>query len=366
ERDGLLNRTIEFLPDDESLKERRSHGRGLTRPELSVLLAYSKISLKDAMLKSQVPDDPYFERDLLANFPPLLVKKFGEVLVHHQLKREIVATMLTNAVVNRMGVSFSHRLAEDHGQPRAQIIKAYAAAHQIYDADRYWTAIESLDNKVKASLQYALYERAIGLLKHVTGWIVNSDMAQAPIGAIVARFAAAIPAGEKLLPDALPASYRADWDKAVDSMVREGVPQELAVMLANTKVLGSGPDVVELAEAAKAPLTETAQVYFEIGDRFSVLWLLSAIIGLSVQSKWQALARANLRDDVYRLQRRLASQALRAPGKTAQAKVEAWMAANEEVVSFARRRLNELQTGGAADFMSLAVAVRALRDLRTL
>jgi glutamate dehydrogenase len=366
ERDGLLNRQVEFLPDDESMKERRAQGRGLTRPELAVLLAYSKISMKQAMLDSQVPDDPFFERDLLANFPPKLVKGFREALVRHPLRREIIATMLTNAVVNRMGISFAHRMAADHGVQRAEIIKAYAAAHQIYGGDRYWQAIEALDNQVPAKLQYKLFERACGLLKHATGWIVNSRMVQQPIGDIVGRYGEAVAAVEKLLPASLPAAYAEDWQRSVDGMLADGVPEAVARLLANTKVLGSALDLVELAEGAKVPLAEAAAVYFAVGERFRILWLLGAVVGLPVQGKWQALARTNLRDDTYRIQRLLSERILRHKGKSSDERVTAWMAANEPRVKFAIERVQELHAEGSKDFMALAVAARELRKLRTL
>ena len=366
ERDGLLNRALEYLPDDETLKERRTQARGLTRPELSVLLAYSKISMKDAMLMSEVPDDPFFERDLLANFPAELVRRYADSLRRHQLRREIIATMLTNAVVNRMGISFSHRLADDHGAPRAEIIKAYAAAHQIYNGDRYWRALEALDNIVPAKLQYKLFERACGLLKHATGWIVNSRAVQKSIGDIVARYETAAAQCEALLPEALPPLYREDWRKSVEAMKADGVPEDVARLLANTKVLGSALDIIEIAAGAKVPLAEAASVYFGVGERFRILWLLSAVVSLPVKSKWQALARTNLRDDTYRIQRMLSERILLHKGKNAEERIAAWVTANDKRAKFSLDRVQELQTSGTADFMGLAVAARELRKLRAL
>jgi glutamate dehydrogenase len=366
ERDGLLNRQIEFLPDDEAIKERRSHGRGLTRPELSVLLAYSKISLEEAMVKSEVPDDPFFERDLLANFPQALVQRYRDALTHHQLRREIIATMLTNAVVNRMGVSFSHRMAEDHGVPRAEIIKAYAAAHQIFGGDRYWREIESLDNQIPAKLQYRLFERAGGLLKHATGWLVNSHAVKQPIDATVQHFSAAVARLEKLLPAVLPPSYREEWERAVAATTQEGASEELAAMLANTKVLGAALDIIELSEDAKVPMEEAAAVYFHTGERFRMPWIYSAIVALQVSSQWQALARTNLRDDAYRLHHLLAARILRHTGADPEARINAWVAEHEQKVQFVLGRLQELRSGNAADFPALVVAVRDLRKLRTL
>jgi glutamate dehydrogenase len=286
--------------------------------------------------------------------------------VHHRLRREIVATMLSNAVVNRMGIAFAHRFAEDQGLPRADVIKAYAMAHEIFDADRYWTAIQALDNQISAALQFRLFGRAIGLVKHATTWLINAKHTQRPIGDAIARLKAPIAEVEALLPNLLPPTYRADWDKAVGSMEKDGAPAKLARQLANTMVIGSAPDVVELARETNVPLAEAAGVYFGIGDRLRMLWLLSSIIGLQVQGTWQALARSNLRDDAYRLHRLLAARVLQHPGKTAEERIENWTKANEARVKFGIQRLQELHTTSPVDFLVLAVGVRELRKLSQL
>jgi glutamate dehydrogenase len=366
ERDGLITRAVEYLPDDEAMTERRTRGKGLTRPELASLVSWSKISLFDAMLKSEVADDPFFERDLLAYFPAELVKKHREALVNHRLRREIVATVLSNAVVNRMGIVFAHRFAEDHGIPRADVVKAYAMAHEAFDADRYWSAIQALDNQTPAALQFKLLGRAIGLVKHATTWLINAKYTQQPIGEAIGRFRKPIAEIEALLPDVLPPSYRAAWDKAVESMEKDGAPPKLARQLANTMVIGSAPDIVDLSLEAKVPLAETAGVYFGIGDRLRVLWLLSSVIGLNVQGNWQALARSNLRDDTYRLHRLIASRVLLVPGKTAEERIEGWIKTHEARLKFGVQRLQELQVTTPVEFGVLAVGVRELRKLSQL
>jgi glutamate dehydrogenase len=366
ERDGLLSRQVEYLPDDEAMTERRTRGKGLTRPELAVLVSYAKISLFDAVLKSDVPDDPFFERDLLGYFPPALVKQHHEALVHHRLRREIVATVLSNAVVNRMGVAFVHRFAEDHGVPRADVVKAYATAHEAFDADRYWHAIQALDNQVPAALQFRLFGRAIGLVRHATTWLINAKYTQRPVADAIERLKKPIAEVEALLPGLLPPTYRADWDKAVAAMEKDGTPPKLARQLANTMVIGSAPDIVELALETKVPLAEAAGVYFGVGDRLRMLWLLSSIIGLQVQGMWQSLARSNLRDDAYRLHRLLASRILQHPGKTAEERIENWSQAHEARVKFGIQRLQELHSTTPVDFLVLAVGVRELRKLAQL
>jgi glutamate dehydrogenase len=256
--------------------------------------------------------------------------------------------------------------AADHDLPVADVIKAYAMAHEIFDADRYWQSIQSLDGQAPAALQFKLFGRAIGLVKHATTWLINSKHTQRPIGEAIARYKKSIGEAESLLPDVLPLSYRGAWDRAVEGMEKDGTPQRLAHQLANTMVIGSAPDIVDLSLEAKVPLADAAAVYFGIGDRLRVLWLLSSIIALHVQGGWQALARSNLRDDTYRLHRLLAGRILAQPGKTADERLQHWLKQHEERLKFAAQRLQELHVSTPVDFGVLAVGVRELRKLSQL
>ncbi len=367
ERDGLLNRALEALPDEETLKERRSEGRGLTRPELAVLVAYSKISLFDATLRSDMPDDPFFERDLLANFPRLLVERYRDALTHHRLKREIIGTILSNAVVNRMGVSFAHAMAADHGVESAMVLKAYAAVHEIFNGDDYWQRIEALDNRVPTAVQYRLMQRVSGLLRHATTVLVRSRLVErAGVGELVQRYREAEAELDRSLPEPLSPAYREEWDKAVAAEVADGIDEPLARSLANARVLGSALDIADLASEAGVSLGEAATVYFQVGERLRMPWLHLSIVALKAANHWQLLARNNLRDDTYQLHRKLAGQILRQSGDSVDARIDAWIAAHERPIRFALNRLVELQASGGADFQSLAVAVRELRKLGSL
>jgi glutamate dehydrogenase len=363
ERDGLLNRAIEYLPDEDQIKERRSRGLGLMRPELAVLVAYSKISLKEAILKSAVPDDAFFVRDLLANFPPALLAQFREALANHQLKREIIATILSNALVNRMGAGFAQLWADDHGLSRAEVVKAYATAHEIFHGDGYWRAIDALDNQVPAAIQVRLMNHAIGLLKHATGWFAGSRWAALPVSDAVQRFGNAVGEVEALLPGALPPVYREEWDRITAGLQGEGVPDALAARLSSARALGGALDIAELAEDANLPLTESAATYFQLGERLRLPWLIGAINDLPAAGKWQSLSRVNLRDDAWRLHRQLAAQVLAASGVDAATRVDAWMKTRERRVRVALDRLAELQAAGTRDYAGLAVAVRELAGL---
>jgi len=367
ERDGLLDRAIEGLPDDETFAERRKQGHGLTRPEIAVLVAYAKISLLDAATASEMPDDPFFERDLLAYFPPGLVEREREALLAHGLRREIIATILSNAVVNRMGIAFAHQLADDHGVPRAQVLTAYAAVHEIFEGDRYWAAIEALDNRLPAEVQYRLMRRATGLFKHATRWMILRQLpAHESVGHLVQRYAEGARTFATLLPETLPAPYLAVWHGFVEELVSQGVPAELARSLTNTLVLGSALDIVDLAEDAGMPVQAVAQLYFLIGERFDMLWLHRAILDTPVQGKWPLLARNHLRDDTYHLHRLLTARVLRHPGDSPQARLDGWLGENRRPIDFALRRIQEVRSTPVVDFHALVVYVRELRKLRAL
>ena len=366
ERQGALTRTVEYLPDDESLTERRSRGKGLTRPELSVLLSYTKNALFDALLASNVPDDPFFDRDVLSYFPPALVDQYREALLNHGLRRELIATVLANAVVNRMGFAFVHRFADEHGLSLHRLVKAYAMAHAVFDADVYWQTVDGLDGVVDSQVQLRVYGRVIGLLKHMTTWLLFYKWGRRPVAEAVSRFQGAIVDLEQLLPDVLPGRYQEEWKQAVLGMGEDGVPDKEARVLANTMVLGSGPDIAELASQAQVPLKLAAEVYFTVGDRLNILWLLSAIIELTVNGKWQALARANLREDCYRLHRQVAARVLEQEGDSADQRFDAWLDKSSNKIDFSIHRLHSLQADSHHDFMTLAVGVRELRKLRFL
>lgn len=359
EREGKLDRALEGLPDDDLLQQRRSAGRGLTRPEIAVLVAYAKMSLNAAALDSALPDDPYFGEALLGNFPRALVERFRPALEHHRLRREIVATMLSNDVVNRMGASFAHRLADDQGIPLGEVLGAYAAAREIVGAGAYWRAIDEIDERLPAAVTIRCAHQTADLVRHVAAWIVSARFMQPPdIGALVSRYAPALTRLERMLPEMLPRTYRDEYDRQLAALLGDAVPEALARRLTATKALGSAPDIVDVAGHAKVSLEEAAATYFQLGERLRLPWLLPAIAHLKVSGPWQALARGKLREDAYLALRDLAREALNSGG------IEVWSKARAGRLESALGRLTEMQTSGAHDHAALSVAVRELAALR--
>ena len=364
EKEGRLDRAVEFLPDDDAIKDRRAHGQGLTRPELAVLMAYSKMSLFESVLASSVPDDPFFERDLLAYFPALLVQQQPEALRQHRLKREIIATVLSNAVVNRMGLSFAHRVAEELGISPAQVVKAYATAHEIYGGDAYWKSVEALDGTLPATQQYRLLAGASALMKHVSGWLLASEFAAQPVASAVQALQAPVTELEAL-PDCLSPAYRSERDRVAEALRQDGVPDAHALKLANTPLMASALDIVQLGVQCGTSLTETSQTYFWVGEKFRLDWLHAAIRTLHVQGPWAALERQRLRDDVFRLQRGLTAAVLTQSTAAPAERLDNWSATCKSAVDHAVRRVQDIQAQPVQDFASLAVVVRTLRGLQS-
>ncbi|HSW12748.1 MAG TPA: NAD-glutamate dehydrogenase [Solimonas sp.] len=363
EREGLLDRRLEFLPDDDGLAERRRQSRGLTRPELAVLLAYSKISLFDAVLASRLPDDPAFERELLAYFPGPLLQHYRGHYAAHPLRREIIATGLVNETVNRMGIAFVHGTADDHDLPRADILRAWLAAVRIHDAAACWQAIEHCDPPLPAAQEYALTERVASLLRETTAWLARSQAGRSELlDPLVGRYAGAVHAIGMALPEALPPAYRDARDRSLQDLRQAGVPEPLALRIAQLRLLASAPDIADLLRESGLPLGEVIASYFQVGERFRLPWLQAAIAGLPAAGRWQLLARSQLHEDVCRAQRCVTAMVLAVDAAPAE-RPQRWLDANAGSVQAVLGRLSELQAGGVADFTALSVAVRQLGSL---
>src|SRR5215475_11857750 len=232
ERSGELNRTLEFLPTDDELSERRKSGIGLTRPELAILLAYSKISLNGHLLASDVPEDPYLSAELERYFPEPVQERFARQITHHRLRREIIATATTNSLVNRMGPTFVPRAQEDTGAEPAQVARAYTAAREIFAMRELWAQIEALDNKVSAKLQYEAAFQTSRLLRHTTYWLLVSRAGRLQVDAGVAEFRKGVQELEAVIAEAMTGAELTRFEEAHKRYSEAGLPPALAVRVA--------------------------------------------------------------------------------------------------------------------------------------
>ncbi|MGH8280981.1 MAG: NAD-glutamate dehydrogenase, partial [Gammaproteobacteria bacterium] len=365
ERSGLLNRTIEFLPNEEELKDRRTAKRGLTRPELAVLLAYSKIAIYNALLGSDVAEDPYLAHELQSYFPTPLRKKYREAMSKHRLRREIVCTAVTNSMVNRMGPTFAQRMQEESGVGVASVARAYTIARESFDMVSTWSAIEALDNRVPANVQISMVVQSGRLLRHATRWLLDHLHGQLDIAAVVPLYRPGIEALNTHMAAVLGEDQLETYHRMQQQYRDVGVPEALAQRIAALSPLYAALDLADVARDAKLPVDVAARIYFHIGRELRLDWLRGQIETLAVEGHWQAEARATLREDLYAQQRTLVAQVLSKTKdpRAAMEHLDAWFTEHRTRIQHAQRMLADMKTANIADFPSLSVAMQEVRKL---
>ncbi|AWV07187.1 NAD-glutamate dehydrogenase [Marilutibacter maris] len=364
EQQGLLDRQIEFLPSDAELAERKARGQGLTRPELSVLLSYAKLVIYQQLLESDIPEDPYLSKELVRYFPQPLQKKYAGSMEHHRLKREIIATAVTNSMVNRMGATFTLRMTEDTGRSAAEVAKAYTISREAIDARALWAQIDALDGKVPESVQIDALKVIWHLLRTMSRWLLSRPGAIPEITDAMARYGAGLKAVQAALPTAMSEVRREGFEARKTEWKDKGFPAPLAEQLAALPLLEFGCDIVEVANARRLPPAEVACAYFALGAALHMPWLYEQIDALEVDGRWQALARGALRDELGVQQRALVGQILSSGGRqSASAKVEAWLNRDDPSLRFTQAMLSELLNQKAVDYPTVSVAVRRLAQV---
>ncbi|MGY1740553.1 MULTISPECIES: NAD-glutamate dehydrogenase [unclassified Blastococcus] len=372
ERSGRLDRGVEALPDDRALAERRRDGSALTGPELSVLLAYAKLEAGDAVLASDLPDDPALAPLLTAYFPTALRERFPEAVAGHPLRREIVATALTNRAVNTAGVTGLFRLAEETGVALAGVVRAHAVARAVFEADRLWDAPRSLDNRVPAATQAELRIEATRLTERATRWLLRlPELAgdrPVPVGEVAGRFARPVAAVRAGLAGWLLGAEAAAHAERAERLRVAGVPEELAAEAAVAPLLPAALDLAVVAERTGAPIELAGRVMQVVAERLGLVPLRDLVTALPRDRRWPSLARATLRDDLAAEQAALTAQVVEGagPGADAAALVAAWVEGWDAAQRRAAAQLADLAAGDRQELAELVVAVRTLRGLRSL
>ena len=362
---GKLDRAIEFLPNEEQLAERAAAGQGLTRAELCVLISYSKIDLKETLLKSSVPDDDYLTRDMETAFPPSLVNKYGQAMRQHRLKREIATTQIANDLVNNMGITFVQRLKESTGMSAASVVAAYVVVRDIFHLPHWFRQIEALDYQVPAETQLALMDELMRLGRRATRWFLRNRRNDLNAGRDVAHFGPHIAALGLKLNELLEGPTREHWEERYQAYVQAGVPELLARMVAGTSHLYTLLPIIEVSDVTGQNAAEVAKAFFTTGSALDLNWYLQQISNLPVENNWQALAREAFRDDVDLQQRAVTIsvlQMLDAPADMDQ-RVALWMEQHRLSVERWRAMLDDLRAATGTDYAMYAVANRELADL---
>ena len=354
---GKLNRALEFLPNDDEIARRRLSKTGLTAPENAVVLAYAKMAVFDDLVASNLPDDPYFNRALRAYFPHALSEKYGEGIGRHPLKREIVATFITNTVVNRTGATFVNFLAAEAAATTADVVRAYTLAREIFDLEPLWDQIDALDYSVSSTLQLDLLSKLVAIAQRASRWMLRLRVQGTDMPTLIARYQ---PAARELsghLAEWLPGHLVESWQLATDKLMQAGVASDLARSLTALEFIFPALDLADLAANASVTLEQAARIYFAVDDQLSLISWRAQINRLPTDTLWQTQARGSARDEVYAIASQIAQAVLaRHEG------VNDW--ADQHATSIERlRKLMHTISTQSADLAPISVALRQLRHL---
>ncbi|MDT0475553.1 NAD-glutamate dehydrogenase [Streptomyces sp. DSM 41014] len=364
-REGHLDRALEFLPTDRQIRERLSQGQGLTSPETAVLLAYTKITVADELLHTSLPDDDYLRGLLYAYFPTDVREKFAEHVDGHPLRREIVTTVLVNDTVNTGGTTYLHRLREETGASLEEIVRAQTAARAIFRSSPVWDAVEGLDNTVEAAVQTRIRLHSRRLVERGTRWLLNNRPQPLQIAETVEFFADRVEQVWQELPKLLRGADAEWWQRIHDELTAAGVPEELATGVAGFSSVFPALDIVSVADRTGKEPMQVAEVYYDLADRLHISQLMDRIIELPRADRWQSMARASIREDLYAAHSALTADVLAAGNGTStpEQRFTAWEEKNAAILSRARTTLEEIQGSEAFDLANLSVAMRTMRTL---
>ncbi|MDO8392231.1 MAG: NAD-glutamate dehydrogenase [Actinomycetota bacterium] len=359
EAEGWLNRSLEFLPTDRQISERQAAGVGLTTPEFSVLLAYTKTANVAETVRSDLPDNPYLVPDLVRYFPQRLRGEYRDQILAHRLRREIVATQVCNQMVNMSGISFDHRVGEETGVGVVEITRAWVAARDILDLVPSWQQVDALTGQVKPDVQIDLFLELRSMVERATLWLLRHRKLPLDIDAAVNTYRDGIQ-GLVRLEGTLRGKLRDAAFALEAGRLAAGVPEGLAQRSVQWRLLHTAFDMVDLATRAGRPTSDVATAYWHVFDELDLLWLWEAVGGLPRSTRWQTQARSALRDDLVAALADLADDVLLAGG------VPPWQSANERLVARTMAMFTDLRRVDTHDLTTLSVAVRQLRNLALL
>jgi glutamate dehydrogenase len=366
ERRGLLDRALEDLPDDEVIKERQSEGEGLCRPELAILLSYVKIDVYQRLLASDAPEDPWLSTDLQRYFPGVLSERYQPAMERHPLRREIIATHLTNSLVNSAGYTLVQRYCDELGYSIDNLVRAYAAARDIFDIPSYRRDIEALDNRVANEVQIEMHLEGGRLIERAAAWLLQNIELPLDISKTVEHFQAGIETIRGNLYDLVVEPHRDGLNTKAEQLEKQGVPTETAKTSASLGALLSGLDIIEAASSCNKDVERIAKLYFRLGDQFDLYWLREQLSRLEVGRHWQRRAQDGLYWDLYRYQHLLTLDIAASTGNgigDVDTAISNWIDRNRERHDRLMSVLSELRDAEKPDFAMLTVGARELKGL---
>ena len=366
EQRGVLNRELEAMPPTKEVRRRLDRGEGLTVPELSVLLAWTKILLAEEVLASDLPEDPYLHLDLFSYFPMQMRQHYRAQMLAHPLRREIITTQVVNDLVNGAGMTYWLRLSRETGADAAELTRANFVARELFGSLALRDEIKSWDNRLPAAVQTRMRVEMRTLVERASRWLVSNRRAPLDSEGIVDALSVPVQRAMAQLPELISGRELAAYQERRDSLMESGVPAELASSVAVLPAAYALLSIIETADAQNVPAAEVARLHFALGERLGLTALVQRILTLPRGDRWQAMARAALRDDLYSVHAQLTAQVL---STTAEQdgqptdRVAAWEDSRAELVARSARTLEEICLDDDADLARMSVGLRVVRGL---
>ncbi|MGH3140474.1 MAG: NAD-glutamate dehydrogenase domain-containing protein, partial [Gaiellales bacterium] len=359
----LLERPLEALPSGELMAERISAGHGMTRPELCVLLAYAKRLLREQVLESALPDDPYLVSALAEYFPPLVVERFGHLLPDHPLRREIVATIVTNDVINSMGITFVLRMTAETGATAEEVARAFLVARDVSRARDPWDAVERLDSVVPGDVQAELMTGVDSMVEHLARWYLQNvhaiDLAE-EVGRGQPAFAELV----QTLSDSATDAWRVATDGRLEELLEQDVPDEPARFGAVRPALVYAPDIIAVAQASGRSIPAITRAFFTVGERLYLDLVEARAASLPATDRWQRMAWDTLIDDLRLLRRQIVERVIaESQNGSIDDAVESYLSARSDPYDRLSRMMENVTTAPPDDSSMVMVAVHQIRQV---
>jgi len=359
---GLLNRKVEYLPDDIAVAERIAAGHALTRPEMGVLLSYAKLVLFDEIVASSLPDDPYFDTALNSYFPKKMQKPYSTDIASHRLRREIISTLLGNDAINRGGPAFVIGMGDKSGAPAADIVKAFVFARDGLSLNQLYAQVDDLDTKVSGAVQNQLYASIGHTLKDVTGWALKTGAAQGDLATAVKTMQESLAKLDGKMLAAMPDFMVEETESIRNDLIAQAVPAGLASQIAGLGGLTLAPDICHVAAYSKTDLGRATEAFFAVTEAFRLSRIVAAVDRIPVTDHFEGLALARSLDEISETRRIIASTALDSNPKAANP-AEEWLKANKDRIAHVRGQILTLTDSGELSVAKLTVAAGMLSDL---
>ena len=363
EKDGKLDRAIEFIPTDEELAERAAAGKDLTRPELSVLVSYAKMVLKESLVTDEITENSYYRQLLVKSFPRPLREKFNDAMDNHPLRKEIIATKLANNIVNDMGLNFMVRMNEETGANEAEIALCYSIASEIFQMRETWLSISDLDNKIPSSVQTEMLYQLRRTVRRATRWFLRHRTKAQSIEQAIEIFS---PTFADLSENLTKYIVKTESDRIVsarEELTQSGVPADIAQRIVSLSSLFSVMDLTQIAQNSNRKIDMVSHTYFKLGAQMGLHWFLDQITNQPVSNHWQALARASYREELDWQQRTLSEVVLNSfegENSDVDGQIEQWMDSQDLLLQRWKQMLTEFKTSQSHDFAKFSVALREL------